>query len=331
MELDHEGLASELVRALRGHRSQTAFARRLGYRSNAVYTWESGRRWPTGAAFLRAAARVGIDVGGGLRTFLRTEPAWIGRLDPTSPEAVAALLTDLRGDTPIGQVATRARRTRFAVSRWLKGQAEPRLPDLLRMVEATSLRLLEFVAIFTDPATLVATRSGWERMQAAKALAVSSPWAQAVQLALELAPYRSLPAHDPGWLATRLGLDEDTVIEALGMLERAGQVAFAGTHYAPVEVQSVDVRSPQAGRALKQFWAEVGLERLRAGAAGMYSYNVFTVSEADLAKIEDMQRAHYRAIRALVADSAPAERVVLVHLQLVPIDTSDTLTGPTSR
>lgn len=324
MELDHEGLSSELVRALRGHRSQTAFARRLGYRSNVVYTWESGRRWPTASAFLRAAARVGLDVGAGLRTFLRTEPGWIAGLDPTSPEAVAALLADLRGDTPIGQVATRAGRTRFAVSRWLRGQSEPRLPDLLRMVEATSLRLLDFVAIFTDPGALASTRSAWERMQVAKTLAVSSPWAQAVLLALELAPYRALPAHEPGWIAARLGLDEPTVRSALELLERAGQVQFDGTRYAPVEVQSVDVRSPQAGRALKQFWAEVGLDRLRAGAEGIFSYNVFTVSDADLLKLEDMQRAHYRAIRALVADSSPAERVVLVHLQVVPLDSAVT-------
>ena len=318
MELDPEALSSELIRALRGTRSQTAFARRLGYRSNAVYTWESGRRWPTASAFLRAASRVGVDVGGGLRAFLRTDPAWLGALDPTSPEAVAALLSDLRGDTPIGQVAARAGRTRFAVSRWLKGQSEPRLPDLLRMVEATSLRLLEFVAIFADPASLASTRSGWERMSVAKSLAVSSPWAQAVQLALELVPYRALPAHDPAWIAARLGLDEDTVRTALVLLERAGQVAFDGTHYAPVEVRAVDVRSPQAGRALKRFWAEVGLERLCSGSDGMWSYNVFTVSEADLLRLEEMQRAYYRSIRALVADSSP-ERVVLVNLQLVPI------------
>jgi hypothetical protein len=33
---DFEVLASELLRALRGERSQTAFARRLGYKSNIV-------------------------------------------------------------------------------------------------------------------------------------------------------------------------------------------------------------------------------------------------------------------------------------------------------
>jgi DNA-binding transcriptional regulator YiaG len=59
--MDLNVLASELIRALRGPRSQTAFSRRLGYRSNVVYTWEAGIRAPTASETLRAAARVGVE------------------------------------------------------------------------------------------------------------------------------------------------------------------------------------------------------------------------------------------------------------------------------
>ena len=38
--MDHESLAKELVRALRGRRSQVAFSRRLGFRTNVVGTRE---------------------------------------------------------------------------------------------------------------------------------------------------------------------------------------------------------------------------------------------------------------------------------------------------
>jgi hypothetical protein len=232
---------------------------------------------------------------------------------------VAALLSDLRGDTPIGLVASRAGRTRFQVSRWLKGTAEPRLPDFLRMIEATSLRVLDFVSLFADPALLPSTRPAWERLLAARTLAWSSPWAQAVLLALELAPYQALAAHEDGWLAARLQLPVEEVQRALSLLLAAGQIHHTGTHYTPVEVAAVDVRGPQAGTALKEFWLSVALDRLRSGAGGLHSYNVFAVSEADLARLEEMQRAHYRAIRSLVASSSPAERVALVVLQTVPL------------
>ncbi|MEQ1507008.1 MAG: helix-turn-helix domain-containing protein [Myxococcota bacterium] len=317
MDLDPDVVARELIRALRGRRSQTAMARRLGYKSNAVYTWESGRRSPPASVFLQAAGRLGIDVAAGLRTFLREDPPWLGEV--ATPAGIAALLTDLRGDAPIGRVAERAGRSRFAVSRWLSGRSEPRLPDLLRMVDATSLRALEFVAVFVDPATLSSTRTAWERLEAARTLAWSSPWAQAVLLGLELAPYRAAPAHDPALLAAKLGLEPEEVEGALALLERAGQVARDGAHWAPVAVQAVDVRRSDAGRASKAFWATVALDRLRQGAPGAWSYNVFTVSEADLAKLEEMNRAHYRAVRALIAASSPAERVALIQLQLVPL------------
>jgi hypothetical protein len=62
VELDFEALARQFLRALRGNRSQVAFSRRLRYRSNIAYLWESGRNMPTAAVALAAAARTGIDV-----------------------------------------------------------------------------------------------------------------------------------------------------------------------------------------------------------------------------------------------------------------------------
>jgi transcriptional regulator with XRE-family HTH domain len=121
--MSFETIAAELLRALRGRRSQTAFSRRLGYKSNVVYRWESGRSWPTAAAALRAAQKTGVALHAGLCEFYRRPPHWLRHTDPASPEGVATLLRDLRGSLPIGELARRAGRSRFAVSRWLKGEA----------------------------------------------------------------------------------------------------------------------------------------------------------------------------------------------------------------
>jgi hypothetical protein len=112
---------------------------------------------------------------------------------------------------------------------------------------------------------------------------------------------------------------EPVVAEAVEALARAGRIRREGARWAPVEVAAVDLRAPRSGNELKVFWADVARERLAAGAPGVFSYNVFSVSEADLARLEEMQRAHYRAVRELVASSVPAERVVLLQLQLVPL------------
>ena len=64
--MNYVQVARELMRSLRGARSQVALSRRLGYRTNAAYSWEAGRDFPTAARFFEVAARVGTDVGAAL-------------------------------------------------------------------------------------------------------------------------------------------------------------------------------------------------------------------------------------------------------------------------
>jgi hypothetical protein len=60
----------------------------------------------------------------------------------------------------------------------------------------------------------------------------------------------------------------------------------------------------------------VGSERFLAQAEGVFSYNLFAVSNADLERIEALQRAYFRELRSIVAQSAPVENVAVVNLQL---------------
>ncbi|MBX2802765.1 MAG: helix-turn-helix domain-containing protein [Myxococcales bacterium] len=317
MQVDRHSLARELIRALRGDRSQVQLSRRLGFSTNAVYSWESGRRWPSASRFFFVAQRVGIDVVDALGRFYPTPPDWLQQ-EPATPSWVLSFLQELRGTVPIGVLAERMGRSRFTVSRWLSGRSEPRLPDLLALVDVASLRLLDFVSCFVPPDSLPTTRRAWRRLQAARELAWGSPWAQVVLLGLELADYAALPAHDDAWLAQRLDLPEEEVSEALRRLRAAGQIRRVGSHLRPAEILSVDLR--RAGAiALKRHWTEVAARRLQHDDT-MASYNVFTVSEPVLEQIRELQRAHYRAVRALVGSAPRADRVVLMNLQLVALD-----------
>ena len=72
MSTSYTRVAAELVRALRGRRSQAALSKRLGYRSNPVTDWEHGRRFPTAPETLRAASRANVDLA---RVFAPFNPA----------------------------------------------------------------------------------------------------------------------------------------------------------------------------------------------------------------------------------------------------------------
>src|SRR5450432_4164483 len=136
-----EVAARQLLRAIRGGRSQVALARRLGYRGNPMTDWERGARFPTAEESLRAAAVTKIDVASAFQRFSPTVvlPESNGAFD------LPGWLSALRGSTSLAEVAARCGASRYSVGRWFKGQAKPRLPDFLRLVAALSGRVQEWV------------------------------------------------------------------------------------------------------------------------------------------------------------------------------------------
>lgn len=315
--MDFELLAAQLIRALRGRRSQLAFSRRLGFRTNVVHTWEAQRRWPTASRALHVAKRAGVEPIAALTRFYRTPPPWLASASP-SPELVARFLQDLRGRAKVAEVAKRTGRSRFAVARWLEGAAEPRLPDFLRLVDAMSLRVLDFVAAFVDPAELPSVTDSWRRLEAGRRAAFELPWSHAVLRVLELESQRRGP-HQPGSIAVQLGISEEEERRCLEALLSSGQLEWDGERYR-VSGQLTDTRHyPEAGRLLKIWWAERALERLKQQREGQFSYNLFAVSERDYERLRELHLAYYRELRRIVAESEPAERVVLAHLWLVPL------------
>src|SRR5262245_30350786 len=159
---DYVQLSRELLRALRGRRSQAQLSRRLGYASNVVFDWESGRRAPTAAAALLLARRTGVDVPRVLQTFLRSPARSRGRLE--TPRGVRDLMLELRGKLQIAELARAIGCSRFAVSRWLQGSTQPKLPDFLAFVEHSTLRLLDFLAGFVDVEALPSVRAQWREL-----------------------------------------------------------------------------------------------------------------------------------------------------------------------
>ena len=314
---DYRQLSRELVRALRGKRSQPALSRRLGYRTNVVYLWEAGRAAPTAQGFLKLCAKVGVQPRSIIATFYRQEPAWLTRHCPDTRDGVAALLEDLKGSRTLVETAASLRCSRFAFARWLSGEAEPRLPDFLQAIEVTSLRLLDFVAAVVDPLALPCVSHRWQQMQRARRAAYEMPWSHAVLRCLELEQYKALPEHPVGWVARAIGISEETEVRALELLESTGQIQRVDQKWQITSSQTIDTRKdPQAAKQLKAWWSQVGKERLEAGVDGAFSYNLFGVSNKDLARIEVLHRAYFRELRKIVSESEQVENVAVVNLQL---------------
>ncbi|MDH5671123.1 MAG: DUF4423 domain-containing protein [Myxococcales bacterium] len=322
--LDHDRLSRELMRALRGERSQTAFSRELGFESNVVYPWEAGLRHPEASTFLKAALRSGVDVGAALGAFTADASSWRRPRAATGEAAVQRLVAQLAGRRSSGALAARIGRNRNTVSRWRNGMSEPRLPDLLAFVEASTLRLLDFIALFADPAALETTATAYLQLQNQRRVAYELPWSHAVLRALELADYGRSEHHDDRFIASRLGIDEEEVRRSLDALEAAAVIEHRGSHYSIREVLAVDTRSdPARNLALKRHWATVSTERLCDGPppeGALYSYNLFGISESALGRLRELHLRYFEEVRAIIDASETTEHVALMNLQLLTLD-----------
>ncbi|HTV24320.1 MAG TPA: DUF4423 domain-containing protein [Polyangiaceae bacterium] len=320
--MDYELIAAELIRSLRGRRSQAAFSRKLGFKSNIVNRWESRDAFPSASTFLGVVASVQKNVQkkqpSVLLRFFPRPPAELGALAPGSPRSVASFLRELRGKTPILSIAKESGYNRYSVSRWLAGSVELRLPQFLHLIEVMSRRLLDFLACCTDPSTLPSVARAHERLALAREAAYAQPWSHAVLRALEL---DGAPRADPAaWLADRLGAPPADIAAALALLEATGQVQRRAGRYTLKQVISVNTaHDPERSRLLKVRWTEAALERLRAGAPGNYGYSIFSISAVDLRRLRDVHLEYVRAMQAIIAASQPGECVGLYCAQLLDL------------
>lgn len=310
-------IARQLLRALRGPRSQVAFSRRLGFASNVAAEWESGRRVPSALTALRAAQLVGVDVAARLREFRPSTALAARRLDAAS---LAAWLRAQQGNQALGAIAQRAQLSRHQVSRFLSGQAEPRLHHFLALVQACSGRASDLVALLVDIDAVHSLREEHARLRALRELALEAPWTSAIISGLECVAALSCPAARSA-LVHMLGLDAEQLDHHLAQMERAGVIERQQDRYVLGEPLVIDTGpASDARRRLTRHWAEVGAARAwQPRPRDVFSYNVFSVSRADLERIAVLQREFFQRVRALIGPSAP-ETLAVMNLQLFEFD-----------
>ncbi|HEY5957508.1 MAG TPA: DUF4423 domain-containing protein [Polyangiaceae bacterium] len=310
--------AAEMLRALRGGRSQRAFAHKLGYRANPITDWEHGRRFPTAEEALRAAQIVRIDLARSFTLFHPTPPP----IDRTGRISLAPWLNALRGTTSVTHLAQRTGRSRTAVARWLNGTAHPRLPDFLRCVDAITGRLSDLIAALVPIESVPSLLSYHLSTLAARRLAFEQPWTEAVLRVLETKTYQALQTHVDGLIAARLEIPLETEQECLASLTRAAIITLEDGIWHEKKPLTVNTRSARDDLTLVlQHWTEVARRRIsERRSRDLYAYNVMSVSVADYERIRDLLRRTFREIQSIVAASEPSERVALLNLQLLGFD-----------
>jgi transcriptional regulator with XRE-family HTH domain len=314
--MDYDLAARELVRALRGARSQAALRRRLKRKSNVLHAWETGSRYPSASDLLSLVQLSGASPHALLNRFAPCRGATLRALG-------TSFLNGALRDRSQAELARALGVNRNTMARWLSGETEPRLPQLLAFVEVTTQRLLDLLGELVDPAQLPSVAAAYRDLERQRSLAYTRPWSHAVLRALELEPYRALPRHVPGFIAERLGIALEEEQACLSALLKAKQIRRRAGRFTVVRVLAVDTRDDPGGNlALKRHWFSVAsaeLERRGIAPDALASYNLFAIAEADLERVRRAHLDYYERIRAIVAESKRPTRVVLTTIGLLPL------------
>lgn len=318
MSRQMDSAARQLMRALRGPRSQAMFSRRLGFASNVAAKWESGQRMPSATQAFSYSQRLGVDVAAVLTRF---QPNVELQLDPRSalPD-VAAWLSALRGAQRLTDIARSSTLSRYSVSRVLSGHSQPRLPQFLALVDALTQRADELIDLWVGIEQVPAVEGRFRRMKAAREAINERPVCLAVMCLLDTQALRRKPRSEQhAELSRVLELPNSEVDECLRLLSDGGVIAEQEGRYQPVGALTVDARTNRAReQAVKGYWANVAAERaLEPRHNDVCSYNVFSISHEDYGRLRGLQRDFYRGARALIAASEPTELAGLLMVQIV--------------
>ena len=311
--VDWRAAAAELLRALRGARSQVAFARRLGFRSNVPAAWEGGHRCPDAPTLLRVCAKIGVDAEA---AFARFHPPAAAAI---SAEGLGPWLHALRGRTPVAELAARSGCSAPQLRRWLGGQAQPKVYQLLALVEALTGRAPDLVAELVDIEAVptLAGRHAASRTQ--RRLAIERPWTAAVRVLVEASRPPTEGAAQA--LARALGQPLAPIEEALGLLRENNLVVDIDGRLVATGALTVDLRAtPEDRRQLRAHWARAAADRVGAGAEDLFSFSLVALSRADLERVRELQRRTFRELRGIVSASQPVEVCALVIGQVAAFD-----------
>lgn len=300
-------ITANLVTSLRGDElSQRDLSQQLGYASNVVYQWESGRSAPSVENVWELASRLahGERAANAAR-----------HLERGVRESLSELLDPSIGGTR-GADSTYPSRT---IARWRRGEATPDFPTYLHLHELIGRSALDELNTICDPALLDAAAGPWSRRTAIRTLFATMPNAARLLAAIELCDYQTRIEHDDEWLAEQTGLYPYEIAFILERLVDVGLAVWQGgrymsqrgimelTHYVgPVEegVESFSISLSEAGqheldlatelffRESVQIWAQDDGEREHV-VEGALKYEEVRPPRHSLESLSEPSEAHF--------------------------------------
>jgi len=308
--MDTKALMKELLREIRGTRSQMGMSRRMGCTFNQSYRWESGRArmaWSDFAVYCRAGK---VDLAKALTSSLRySGPAGDG----------TALVRHLVEGRALNEAAKTFGLSRFKLQRWVRGESAVHLEGVLRILDAVQA-LLVFSEALVPLGRLRSLSALAEQRRVLSLLFSRYPAVGGSIEALDLRAYRRLARHKDAWLARRIGISDREEAEILELALKAGLIRWDGARYKKNKNNTSTRGHPDAERAMREYWISRGMQLSREqktmGPHSFFGFLVFAMNEGQQRRLRESFIKFTNEMTTIIVEAPEdADRMGVINLQ----------------
>jgi transcriptional regulator with XRE-family HTH domain len=304
------------MRGLRAHLTQGQLAHKLKCKPSQIYRWETGKANLDWKDFIRLCEVRGLPL------FCALQKAFYYTKKDCSAPSLVSYLMMIETRAPVSAILKKP--SRVTLSRWLNGEREPSLSQILNLAEFQGFTLNYFLKELLGES--FQERSLNEQTQIEKKLCLlyfKYPWIALLMRLLETHEYNELQKGHREFLLLHLGVSEEPLNLICQELEDLGVLVREGHKLRCVKKFFIPKGSPQEEIDMRKFWmkrALVELENLTELPPNqVWGYKVYSINENDLIEVREAYLDFYFKIDRILQSkkyTTGKNKICLLNVQL---------------
>ncbi len=311
--LDIEQLRKQLLRAIRGTKTQKEINDLLGYNFNQCAKWESGEKRILWTEFVSLLNILGLDV----RPVFRAPIRYFGDL-----EDYPKLISYLSGAKKPAQIARDLEISRDKVGRWLNAKQIPTLEEMLQVIlKYYSTMLVIIIETIVDLKDVPVIYGLYREAYLFKDFLIKNPWSFPLTIAMETREYQQLKEHQNGFLAEMIGINMEMEVSLISKLQEFGIVEKQNGKFKVLKPIINFTMKYKNTLPLRRFFLDKAVEYIEAypdQPPGCFMlYDVLPIPQDNLRQVIDLCFEFYSQVKKIIeTGNSPKQNIRVLNLNL---------------
>lgn len=296
-------LLPQLIRSLRGRKTQRQLSQRLGYSSNQVHRWESGQVQISWNEFFRLASDCSVDLGKILRSVYSID--WDVSLSHLFFSNFGSKLdqASLLGGLEI---------SRYQYYRYRRDESDAPAYLIFQLIYLSGTQFYFFLDQILKGKEYGSLFPIVELHRKESELGYQYPQMFAILSAISLPMYQNSKGLHEEWLAKKVGIDADLFSTIIDHMKKINLIVQDGKKYKLLKDKSAPEYSREGVKKILLHWNDVVREKILTQYPVEHNftgYQEFSVSAEGLKKIQTRYREFYSDIASIVSTDDVESRV----------------------